>query len=236
MLIVRQMYKGWEIMNNFGAYLRCKRKENMTQRELAKKIGVGYPYISKLENNIEAPPSEELLLKLTKVLKLDQDEIFLHANKLPGDIKTLLLAEPRLLKILRTLSKVEGPSFLLNHIEELVNSEEDFFWYLFNKNDRNILLIDPETSEIVDANRKAANFYELSTKKLKNMRITDINILSEKEIFEEMKKAKMALRNYFDFKHRKNNDKIVNVRVKSLPILIKGKTHLYSVIEENKIS
>ena len=42
------------------------------------------------------------------------------------------------------------------------------------------LLIDPETGRIVDANQSALDFYGYSSAEFKNLKISDINTLSQK--------------------------------------------------------
>lgn len=61
---------------------RIKRERlasNMTQRDLANRVGVGVPHVSKAEAGRENP-SDELLRKLASVFKIDADEPFLVAR------------------------------------------------------------------------------------------------------------------------------------------------------------
>ncbi len=67
---------------------------------------------------------------------------------------------------------------------------------LFNNNHTVMLLIDPETAEIVNANPAACSFYGYSREQLKRKKITDINTLSEREVFEEMERARIENRQY----------------------------------------
>jgi transcriptional regulator with XRE-family HTH domain len=223
-------------MWNFGHYLNKVRKGVMTQRELARKAGVGFPYISKIENNIEPPPSEEVLIKLAQILDVDSDEMFIHAQKIPLDLKEYLLKYPKLLKLLRNIKEDDLTRFLVEHFEELIKDKENAYLNFFDNNEKTMLLIDPDTSEIVNANNAAARFYNYPVKHLKTMRITDINTLSKEEIFEEMQRAKLELRNRFNFKHRLNHEKVLDVGVNSSPIIIRGKVYLHSVIYHEKIS
>ncbi|KIX16092.1 PAS domain S-box protein [Dethiosulfatarculus sandiegensis] len=101
---------------------------------------------------------------------------------------------------------------------------------LFEKSPAVILLIDPQTSEIIDANPSACTFYGYDHAGLTSMLISDINILTADEIEHEMGKAKSASQNHFAFKHRLANGEVKAVDVYSGPIVMEGKELLYSVV------
>jgi PAS domain S-box-containing protein len=119
--------------------------------------------------------------------------------------------------------------------EELERNDfdrEHLYKSLFENNYSVMLLIDPETGAINDANPSACLFYGYEKDKLTNLKITDINTLSRKKVFMEMEKAKSEKRNYFNFKHRLSNGTIRDVEVFSGPIVISEKALLCSVIHD----
>lgn len=83
---------------NFGQTIRSLRKaRNLSQRELAEKVRVNFSYISKIENerlDFADYPSEELILKLAKVLGADGDELLLLANKVPEGVRKRVIQRP----------------------------------------------------------------------------------------------------------------------------------------------
>jgi transcriptional regulator with XRE-family HTH domain len=83
---------------NFGERVRQLRKaRNLTLRDLAAKVKVNFTYISKIENqklSFGEYPSEDLICKLATVLKADEDELLLLAEKIPTDIKRRLIERP----------------------------------------------------------------------------------------------------------------------------------------------
>lgn len=93
-----------------------------------------------------------------------------------------------------------------------------------------MLIIDPETGEIIDRSRGALKFY--GYKEIKGMNINQINTLSPNEIFKEMQNAKLEKRNFFLFKHRLNNGKIRDVEVNAYPMQIGNKKILVSRIQD----
>ena len=95
-----------------------------------------------------------------------------------------------------------------------------------------MLIIDPDTSRIIDANDTACSFYGWNRKKITKMKIGEINTLSEKEIAAEMQNARSMKRNTFCFKHRTANGTIKDVEVFSGPVTLKNKSVLYSIIKD----
>jgi len=72
----------------FGTDLKeQRRKTGISQRELAKKIGVDFSYISKLENDRLPPPSAETIVAICGVLEIPPETLLAGAGKLPGDIQ-----------------------------------------------------------------------------------------------------------------------------------------------------
>lgn len=114
--------------------------------------------------------------------------------------------------------------------EQIQKEKEEFYQALFEKNRAVKLLIDPTNGKIVDANSAAANFYGYSLNVLRNMKITQINQLSEKEILEEMQKAKTEQRTFFEFVHKLADGSLRDVVVYSGPLNFKGRKLLYSII------
>ena len=92
----------------FGERIRQLRKEkNLSQRDLATKVGVNFTYISKIENeklDFGDYPSEELIRKLAKALRADADELLILAEKIPEAIKKRVMERP---DVFRKLAKLD---------------------------------------------------------------------------------------------------------------------------------
>ncbi len=104
------------------------------------------------------------------------------------------------------------------------------FHDLFTENHSIMLIIEFETGKIINANKEACNFYGYSFDELVGMNINQINTLSEKEIKEEMLKAKKHMQNRFLFGHRLKNGEIKDVEVNSGKIILENKEYLLSFI------
>ncbi len=117
-------------------------------------------------------------------------------------------------------------------VEKELRESEQRYSSLFKNNHSVMLLIDPESAEIVDANPAACSFYGWSEEELTSMKITDINMLPKEEVFQEIERAKSEKRNHFFFRHRLANEEIRDVEVYSGPISLHGKELLYSIIHD----
>lgn len=101
---------------------------------------------------------------------------------------------------------------------------------LFEKIGVPMLLINPETGQIEDANYASSDFYGYSIDKLKSLNISEINQLSEREILAEMGDTKKSQKKYFNFKHRLANGQIQDVEVYSTAITFDNADKLISII------
>lgn len=88
-------------MISFGEYIREKRKaQRISLRGLAERLGINFTYLSKIENNELAAPSEEKIMALARALDLDSDYLFNLAGKPSGEIAHLSV-QPQMPMILR---------------------------------------------------------------------------------------------------------------------------------------
>lgn len=117
-------------------------------------------------------------------------------------------------------------------VEKALKDSEAIFKNMFEKNTTILLLIDPETQQIVDSNEAALEFYGYSKATLCSMKISDINQLNPEEIKTEMSYALTEKREYFVFPHKISNGEIKIVEVHSSPLEIENKKLLVSLIHD----
>lgn len=103
---------------------------------------------------------------------------------------------------------------------------------LFDSNKAVELLIDPQDGAVIDANQAAVAYYGYRREELLARRISDINILSPEEVATEMAAAQAEQRNHFFFRHRLASGEVRHVEVHSGPVLIDGRTLLYSIVHD----
>ncbi len=138
------------------------------------------------------------------------------------------------------ISKIFSPSEWKKRLEtylklfekekKYTTQEKDEFKTLFTESQSVMLLIDPDTGQIVNANRAACQFYGYSHKVLTNMMIQDINILKAEQIKTEITNANSGKKNKFVFRHRLANGNIRTVEVFSSKITMASRALLYSIV------
>jgi PAS domain S-box-containing protein len=118
------------------------------------------------------------------------------------------------------------------HLEARLRQGELQYRNLFQNNHAILLVIDPENGDILDVNPAACRFYGYGIDEIRSMKITDINILSPEQVFEEMARAKAEQRLHFYFQHRLKDGDIRSVEVYSGPVHIGGRQLLYSIVHD----
>ncbi len=111
-------------------------------------------------------------------------------------------------------------------------SDEQSFNLMFERHAATMLLIEPQTGAILDANQAAVNFYGYSKAELCEMFIQEINMLPSEQVAAERQKAFSEERNYFVFPHRLASGEERIVEVRSSPVDWKGKQVLFSIIHD----
>lgn len=151
-----------------------------------------------------------------------------------------------------------APSWKNGKIEYIVGSRRDIteikkaeaekeaiakrFQAMFEKHMAVMLLIEPASGRIVDANPSAIGFYGYTREELTALNISSLNMLPQAEIKSNMSSAMAAGQNTFLFPHRKKNGDIRQVEVYSSPFTVGSQTLLFSIIfdvtdrEQNKES
>lgn len=132
----------------------------------------------------------------------------------------------------------ERAVFVVRDIEErkkllkTLERNERMFRSLFDNNHAVMLVIDPESLDIMNANQAASRFYGYSNEQLCQMKISDINTMPAKDLKNESKKAVAAKQIQFFFQHRLANGSIRDVEVFSGLVEQEDKQVLYSIIHD----
>lgn len=102
----------------FGKRVReLRQTKGFTLRALAARIGVGFTYLSKVENeklDFADYPSDDLIVKLAKALDADADELLILAKKIPPQIRKRVLERPEAFRKLACLDDEALDSLLAN--------------------------------------------------------------------------------------------------------------------------
>jgi len=116
--------------------------------------------------------------------------------------------------------------------EEALKESEKRYRDMFEINNAVMFLVDPESREIVDANAAACRYYGYTLEEMQHLLITQINIQDPGKTSEDMRHATASPGAVFQFRHKKKNGEIRDVRVFSGQIFFGGRRLLHSIIQD----
>ncbi|WP_404419383.1 ATP-binding protein [Marinospirillum sp.] len=117
-----------------------------------------------------------------------------------------------------------------NHL--LADQSFPEFTEVFQQQNVIMLLIEPETGQIVQANPAAAVFYGYPQEQLQQMTIQQINTFNAEQVAEERHLAETQGRNYFIFRHALASGEQRRVQVHSQPYWFGDQRLLLSIIQD----
>ena len=88
--------------DSFGEYLRNRREgllegdSEYSLRKVAARIGVQPSYVSKVERDEVAPPSEATIVRWAEALGEDSDVLLALAGKVSKDLRQVIIKRPKL--------------------------------------------------------------------------------------------------------------------------------------------
>jgi PAS domain S-box-containing protein len=129
-------------------------------------------------------------------------------------------------------------ALLLNTLGKYMRTVSDFmesegrFKQLFEESQMVFLVVDPDSGDIVNANKAAEQFYGYTLDQIKSMKISDINTFSPEEINLRINLAFEKLQNRFLLKHKLASGEIRDVEVYAGPVNFSGKAYLYSIVND----
>lgn len=129
------------------------------------------------------------------------------------------------------IAMIEDITERYNAREKLIESENRYH-SLFDNKHIVMLVIDPDSGQILDANPAAIEFYGWPQETLLKMKISDIDTLSPEEINKEIERAKHEKRNVFHFKHKLADDSVRDVEVFTGLNKQDGKLVLFSIVHD----
>ncbi|WP_128693774.1 PAS domain-containing protein [Methanoculleus taiwanensis] len=116
--------------------------------------------------------------------------------------------------------------------EQALAESEERYRSIFTTSHAVMLILDPETGDIVDANPAASVYYGYPHDVLTEMTITEINTLDKDAAYAEMQKARTGEKRHFAFRHRLADGEIRDVDVYSGIVVIHGKRFLHSIVHD----
>ncbi|MBI3144304.1 MAG: diguanylate cyclase [Pseudogulbenkiania sp.] len=116
--------------------------------------------------------------------------------------------------------------------EQALCDSEAHFRQLFYDHDAVMMLVDPHSGTIADANPSAERFYGYPREAMVGMPLSRINILSQDELADKYRSAFSKEQNSFIFRHRLASGDSRLVEVHSSPVSRHGRSLLFSIIHD----
>lgn len=115
-------------------------------------------------------------------------------------------------------------------VEQALRESEARFHAMFEGHEAVMLLVEPVSGEILDANQSAENFYGYQREVLRGMSVNALNALLPEENPSARLETAAWKKNDFVHSHRLANGEIRMVEVHSSPLGVNGRTILFSII------
>ena len=130
---------------------------------------------------------------------------------------------------MRTAARLIAEIVERKRSEQDLHESEQLFRSLFEDHTAMQLILDPNTGEVIDANHAAAEFYGWSRSQLQQMKIQEINTLTEQEIAQKMHQARTRQRVSFELQHKLADGSLRDVEIFSSKIKTKEREILHSI-------
>lgn len=130
------------------------------------------------------------------------------------------------------VAELEASAEKLKQSAERLWQSETLFHSMFARHAAVMLLIEPTTGAIIEANLAAELFYGYPVSQLCTMNIADLNTLPPDEIRLKRQNAVQEKYNYFVFPHRLAKGEIRTVEVHASPIVLDTQPVLFSIIHD----
>jgi PAS domain S-box-containing protein len=114
--------------------------------------------------------------------------------------------------------------------EVALQKSETRYATLFNKNPNIMMVTDPQTATIIDANPAACSFYGYDRQEWPGMKISVINVLRPEEILAKMSQVLKTGKETFQFQHRLKSGEMREVEVHVGTLIIDDRQVLCSTI------
>ncbi|MFO7883118.1 MAG: PAS domain S-box protein [Kosmotogaceae bacterium] len=117
-------------------------------------------------------------------------------------------------------------------MQEKLKESEHFYKSIFEDSHEIMLIIDPDSTKIVDANEAACDFYGYSREEMVNMRISDISTIDENKVFEDFARIKKVGTGISEAVDTLKSGEKRNIMIYYSIIKRKGRVFVFSIIHD----
>lgn len=129
---------------------------------------------------------------------------------------------------MRDLHEIGKPDLL----KEGLRISEEQLHALIENHHAVMLLVDPHSGTIVDANRAASRFYGYTQRELCRKKVTDISQLPPAQIAAELQRATREGLDYFISRHKLARNELRTVEIHASPISGKKRILLFAIVHD----
>lgn len=119
--------------------------------------------------------------------------------------------------------------------QQIFNSlkeSEERFRRFFENNASVMLMVEPNSCKIINANASAGLYYGYELAELRNMLIYDLNLSPLDAVAEQQLKLSLKDQHHYIFQHRAANEETRDVEIYSTPIQVDGQTILFCIVHD----
>lgn len=127
---------------------------------------------------------------------------------------------------------IQQSEVLHRQTEEALHKSEQRFKTMFEGHSAIMLIIDPDTGLVTEANFAAQKFYGWTVDEFRTKRIQQINTLTPAEIQAAIEQTRSGEKTYFLFRHRRADGSVRDVEVYSRTIESGSKSYLYTIVHD----
>ncbi|MCE5203914.1 MAG: PAS domain-containing sensor histidine kinase [Coriobacteriales bacterium] len=143
------------------------------------------------------------------------------------------LGEPAIVRgIVRLFAARLGPMLQRVRSSRVLQESEQRYAALFEHSHMPMLIIDPISSQVVDANAAACTFYGYPHEDLTAMSILQLDVGAPEDVRDELDRAVDRTRDYFQFKHRVADGSVREVEMYAGPITVQGRDLVYGIVHD----
>ena len=116
--------------------------------------------------------------------------------------------------------------------QQALTENEAQFRTFFMEHSAVMMLVEPKSGRILEANSAAGQFYGFSREHLGSISIDQINVMEPEQVAAERDLAMTKKNNHFNLRHKLASGEVRDVEVYSTPIAFGGQTVLFSIIHD----
>jgi diguanylate cyclase (GGDEF)-like protein/PAS domain S-box-containing protein len=184
-------------------------------------------------SDIDVLPREEILKRLENVLSGKENSFELPHRLASGEVRDVAFFVGRI--------NLQGKDIIYSIVQdvteknralETLKESEERFRTIFRSNQAAMIVSDPVTMDITDANEAAVRFFGWSQEKLRSLNVMDIGIMPKEEVSRKTENILNGEKDSLEMPIRLATGDIRDISVFPGKIKVLGKEYIFSIIQD----